>query len=109
MPFVHDHCGGLVSAKTCKCDKCGKKWNWFKFWFDFPGMRKQVIGVPATRADVAKKLAKKHEKAGYATWADKLPGVGAVASVLPKWKRKYRIAFVLCLVTVIVLLVVFLS
>jgi hypothetical protein len=105
MPYIHNHCGGFVSTVTCKCDKCGKKWNFLNFWLNFPSMHKQVISVPANRADIARKLA----KGTYANWADRLPGVGAVASVLPKWKRKYRIAVALCLVIAITLLVVFLS
>jgi RNA polymerase subunit RPABC4/transcription elongation factor Spt4 len=109
MPYIHDHCGGFVSALTCKCDKCGKKWNWFKFWFDFRGMRKHVIIVSPNKADIARKLAKRHEKAAYAGWADRLPGVGAVASALPNWPRWARILTLVTVVAVVVLLIVFLS
>mgnify|MGYP001767718955 CR=1 FL=1 len=108
MPYIHNHCGGFVSALTCRCDKCGKRWNFFKFWLDYWGMRKQVIMVPATRADVARKIAERHSKSSYSGWADKLPGVGLVASVLPNWPRKVRIAVVLGIVILIVLLVVLL-
>lgn len=108
MPYIHNHCGGLVSEKTCKCQKCGKKWNWFKFWFDYPGMRNQVTVRHLTKEEFAKKLAQKHGKSGYASWADRLPGVGTVASMLPNWPRKVRIAVVLGLITAIVLLVVLL-
>lgn len=71
-------------------------------------MRKQVVSVSPNRADVARKLAERHSKASYASWADKLPGVGAVASVLPNWPRKVRIAVVLSIIVAIVLLVVLL-
>ena len=108
MPYIHKHCGGFVSALTCKCDKCGKRWGFFTFWFNFWRMKKDIQSVSPTKADVARKLAKRHERVKYAGWADRLPGVGAVASVLPNWPRWVRILVVLTVVAVIVCLFVFL-
>ena len=107
MPLVHNHCGGFVSFWG-KCDKCNKRWNFLAFWLN-PNVQKQVKFKRASSDDIARKIADRQAKGSYSKWADKLPGVGAIASALPHWPRKVRIAVVLGVVIVIVLLVVFLS
>jgi hypothetical protein len=102
MPIIeHKHCGGFVSQKTGKCDKCGRRWNLVNLWFN-PGLfRKQLQIVHASRADIARKMVERHKKSSYASWADRLPGVGAVASALPNWSRKTRIlAFIIFIVII---------
>jgi ribosomal protein L32E len=107
MPLVHNHCGGFISGLG-KCDKCNKRWNPIVFWLN-PNVQKQVKFKRASSDDIAKKIADRQAKGSYSKWADNIPGVGAIASALPHWPRKVRIAVVLGLVAVIVLLVVFLS
>jgi len=108
MAFIHKHCGGLVDSTFTKphCTKCKRKWNPILFWFDFYHMRSQVQSVYLTKEQMEKKLAQRHKKGDYASWADKLPGVGAIASILPKWSRRTRILVVLMIVIVIVGLLV---
>jgi hypothetical protein len=108
MPLVHKHCGGFVSSITCKCNKCGKKWNPLNFWFNPTISWNEIQNKRMSKEEIASRIASRHKKTQYASWADKLPGVGTVASMLPNWPRKVRIAVVLGLITAIVLLVVLL-
>lgn len=94
---------------SCKCDKCGKKWNFLNFWFNFPSMHKQINNVSASRSDMVRKLAYQQKKGKVAKWGDRVPGVNAVVSILPNWPRWARILVTLVVVTSIVLLVVFLN
>ncbi len=102
--FVHKHCGGFVSSWG-HCEKCGKRWNPIGFWLN-PNIAKQVQAAHLTKEEVAKKLAERHKKTTYAGWADRLPGVGAVASALPNWPRWVRILVLLVLIAGIALLIV---
>jgi hypothetical protein len=107
VPLVHKHCGGFVSGWG-RCDKCGKHWNFLAFWLN-PKVQNNVQFKRASSEDISRKISARQSKGSYSKWADNLPGVGAIASVLPHWPRKVRIAVVLGVVIVIVLLVVFLS
>ena len=107
MPLVHKHCGGYVSGWG-HCAKCGKHWNFLVFWLN-PNVQKNVQFRRSSPADVAKKIAERQAKGSYSKWADKVPGAGAVASVLPHWPRKVRIAVTVAFVIAVVLLIVFLG
>jgi hypothetical protein len=104
MAFVHKHCGGLIQELWTKpnCIKCKKSWNPAVFWLDFFHMRSQVQSIYLTKEQMEKKLAQRHKKGDYASWADKLPGVGPIASILPHWSRRTRILVVLMIVIVLV-------
>ena len=102
MPIVHKHCGGLVSQTTCKCSKCGKRWNLFNFWVNPYLFKKELEIVGTSRAEALKKVQERHKKSSYSSWGDRLPGVGQVASILPNWSRRTRILVVAMIVIVVV-------
>ena len=105
MPLIHKHCGGFISGWG-RCDKCGKHWNFLVFWLN-PAVQKNVQYKKASSEDIVRKIAERRSKGSYATWADKLPGVGAIASVLPHWPRKVRITVTLALLVAVILLIIF--
>lgn len=102
MAYAHKHCGGYISMSKRRCTKCGKKWTFFKFWLDPTLAKKHIQIVPETQEKFQEKLANRHTKGSYSSWADRLPGVGTVASILPRWPKWARITTVVVILLIIV-------
>lgn len=103
MPYYHKGCGGQISILTRKCKKCGHRWG-IMAWFSYPPPRNMTKYVVEAKAPSVKK-----GKTTYAKWADKpdmLPGVGWVASHMPRIKQRWaRILIVACVITALVLII----
>jgi len=98
MPYYHAKDGGKIHFWRRKCSICGKKWP-ITALFSFRSPNDMTTFQPDIKAPKIKK-----GKTAYASWGDKVPGVGTFASWLPNWPRWVRIL----VVTVVVIGVVFL-
>lgn len=97
MPYYHKKDGGKISLWGRRCEKCGERWS-IMAWFQYP-----------PPSDMTKFIVERKEKkpTDYSKWANKLPGVGVVAGLLPNWPRWARITSVCIFVLVIVCLFLF--
>lgn len=106
MRFQHTKCGGEIDVKKRQCTKCKYRWNPISFRLDPIGIRPMVDkkGRPLLGGEDVKKLKKK-----YAPWADKVPGAGRFAGLLPAWPRWARIlatvAFLLIVAFIVFLII----
>lgn len=100
MPYYHVKCGGEITFWTRKCKKCGHKWPISSLLStSIPeGMTSFISNIKAPEV--------KKGKTTYASWADRFPGVGLLASKLPSWPRWLRILSLLILVGVIILIII---
>lgn len=104
MRFIHTKCGGEIDVKKRQCTKCKHKWNPISFRLDPTGIRMMVDrkGRPVPGGEDVKKLKKK-----YAPWADKVPGTGKFAGLLPNWPRWARVLSTAAFVVVVALIIYF--
>ena len=103
MEFYHTKCGGRIDAETRTCLKCKKHWDWFSFRFTLTEIRP----APARYAqEKPRALRVKPGTTSYATWGDKVPGVGSIASRLPSWPRWVRILVTLVFVGIVIVVIV---
>ena len=102
MKFIHTKCGGYIDVKTRTCTKCKKKWNWLTWMITATEIR-PIAEIPTQKVgDRVVRLG--HTRKQYASWADRLHGVGAIASRLPNWPRWTRILVTATFVGVIAFL-----
>jgi len=101
--FQHTACGGDIDTKTKTCTRCKKHWNWFTWWMTATEIRP----VPERTRPGTLKVAgrKKPIRVQYASWGDRLPGVGAIAGRLPNWPRWARIVSTLVVIGIVVVIV----
>jgi len=101
MKFIHSKCGGDIDIKTKTCTRCKKHWNWFTWWMTATEIR-PIAEMPTQKVgDRVHRVQRKR----YASWGDKLPGVGAIASRLPNWPRWARIVSTLVVIGIVVAIV----
>lgn len=111
MRFVHTKCGGEIDVPKRQCRRCKKKWNPVAFRMDALGIRPMTDARGRLVPDKGKeKLLKektwREQKTGnYAKWGDKVPGLAAFASKLPKWPRWARILSTLVFVAIVVAII----
>jgi hypothetical protein len=95
MGYIHRNCGGEVRwypplPIPPKCAKCKKIWNPLIIYGFKP---KDMIYI------LPKPQLKRHED--YAKWGDRIPYVGTIASILPRWPRWARIlSFIIFLIII---------
>ncbi len=99
MSYYHKKDNGKIGLWNRKCSKCGKTWP-ISAWFKYPAP-----------SDMTKFIIETKEKkfTTYSKWADKLPGVGAIAELLPDWPRWARILVTVILVVVVACLIIFIT
>ena len=93
MQFYHNKCTGEIDVKGRRCKRCGKRWDPVAFLF--------ATDIRPIRTQIVRPTFKKSDGKQYSAWANKLPGVGQVASLLPKWPRWARILSFLVFVAVV--------
>jgi len=110
MRFMHTKCGGEINVKKRRCTKCGKKWSQVSFRLDLTGIRPMVDGMGRLMPGGVEvnKLKKKYIPGvtkSYAGWGDKIPGLSAFASKLPKWPRWARVSATVAFIAAVVVIV----
>ena len=102
MQYIHTVCGGLIDTKTKTCTRCHKHWNGLTWWLTateirpIPEKQDRPKGIPYRRDTGI--------KTQYASWGNKVPGVGTIASGLPNWPRWARVVATVVVVGVVVFL-----
>lgn len=95
MPYYHAKDGGKIHFWRRRCDICGKQWP-LGALFSFSVPKGMTTFQPDIKVPEIKK-----GKTTYASWGDKVPGVGTLASWLPNWPRWARILVLVVLVMAI--------
>lgn len=101
MPYYHKGCGGEIGLLTRKCKKCGHKWG-ISAWFQYPPPKNMTKFIVPTKPKAVR------GKTDYAKWADNrnvIPGVAAIASLLPNIPRWARITVTAGIITAVVFVV----
>ena len=101
MKFIHTACGGTIDVKTKTCTGCKKHWNWFTWWMTATEIR-PVATLPSRK--VGNRTSRVNRKQ-YASWGNKVPGVAAIAGVLPNWPRWARILVTLVVFGIVIAIV----
>jgi len=104
--LIHNtKCKGLIKAGLLgpRCDKCGKRWGpWAWIWT--PGIRTESRAV-VTEKKLKKVIDAKIERDKFEGVSGKIreyaPGAAIMADIMPQWRRRYRVAFVLGIISVI--------
>jgi len=98
MPYYHTKDNGKIWFWTRKCSVCGQIWP-IRYLF--------APKVPKGMIWEKDKVVVPKGPTSYASWGDKFPGVGLIASRLPSWPRWARVLTVSIFFLVILVLVIY--
>ncbi len=102
MEFTHNNCGGRIDTGKRTCLRCKRHWNILAFQFNT-----SITMIQPTRGE--RERIRKMKVSDTPKWADRLPGVGAVANFLPNWPRWARLLSTCLVIAGIVFLVLWLT
>lgn len=108
MELIHSKCGRKVEISILrggKCEKCNRRWWPFICWFalDLRPISASEVKERKQKSILESKIAaaERGERRKYGKWAENTPGATMLPSILPNWKRRYRIASVLAVISII--------